>query len=158
MNEFSSPIGAFIFLMCDYDYILLDLYVFVPYRGFYFLNLICLNPFGKSPNRFSSPIGAFIFLIKKLFDMFKAGQTVFVPYRGFYFLNIHCICIQKECEKFSSPIGAFIFLIRKELANHEFCIMFSSPIGAFIFLIGCKNEQYGNTLFRFRPLSGLLFS
>ena len=59
--------------------------VFVPYRGFYFLNK------NRRYNElcefvFSSPIGAFIFLIQ----LHGANQIlilVFVPYRGFYFLN-----------------------------------------------------------------------
>ena len=61
--------------------------VFVPYRGFYFLNK------NRRYNElcefvFSSPIGAFIFLISQ--QVFEAIQTiyVFVPYRGFYFLNM----------------------------------------------------------------------
>ena len=61
-NGFSSPIGAFIFLIV-YDKMVIDYE-----RGF------------------SSPIGAFIFLIKmkKTVEQIK---NVFVPYRGFYFLN-----------------------------------------------------------------------
>ena len=63
------------------------LYVFVPYRGFYFLNnsLSCMMIYDK---------------------------PVFVPYRGFYFLNnIIVMSVQKIKILFSSPIGAFIFLI-----------------------------------------------
>ena len=61
--------------------------VFVPYRGFYFLNK------NRRYNElcefvFSSPIGAFIFLI-----------------------DIDSSLIFASCFGFSSPIGAFIFLI-----------------------------------------------
>ena len=35
---FSSPIGAFIFLIDEYDDNEIKILVFVPYRGFYFLN------------------------------------------------------------------------------------------------------------------------
>ena len=61
--------------------------VFVPYRGFYFLNK------NRRYNElcefvFSSPIGAFIFLIEKEeYVKFMYNEKVFVPYRGFYFLN-----------------------------------------------------------------------
>ena len=60
--------------------------VFVPYRGFYFLNMKC--------------------------DECPENQDfVFVPYRGFYFLNdLHEVVLVGK-GPFSSPIGAFIFLI-----------------------------------------------
>ena len=60
---FSSPIGAFIFL------------------------IEIVKMFENKLNKFSSPIGAFIFLIKaeRLYHLFLFN--VFVPYRGFYFLN-----------------------------------------------------------------------
>ena len=60
---FSSPIGAFIFLIrFTITWLQPDFNVFVPYRGFYFLNdLHEVVLVGKGP--FSSPIGAFIFLI-----------------------------------------------------------------------------------------------
>ena len=62
--------------------------VFVPYRGFYFLNK------NRRYNElcefvFSSPIGAFIFLIESL-ELTADEQSIM----------------------FSSPIGAFIFLIK----------------------------------------------
>ena len=84
--------------------------VFVPYRGFYFLNknrrynelcefvfsspigafiFLILNRFKvyKSDiDRFSSPIGAFIFLMDCI-NLYDELYSVFVPYRGFYFLN-----------------------------------------------------------------------
>ena len=61
--------------------------VFVPYRGFYFLNK------NRRYNElcefvFSSPIGAFIFLIIMMKE------------------------ISKNDLQFSSPIGAFIFLMQ----------------------------------------------
>ena len=61
---FSSPIGAFIFLIrFTITWLQPDFNVFVPYRGFYFLNdLHEVVLVGKGP--FSSPIGAFIFLMK----------------------------------------------------------------------------------------------
>ena len=60
--------------------------VFVPYRGFYFLNK------NRRYNElcefvFSSPIGAFIFLIEHSIFVSYDIDKVFVPYRGFYFLN-----------------------------------------------------------------------
>ena len=66
--------------------------VFVPYRGFYFLNK------NRRYNElcefvFSSPIGAFIFLI----DSYKSKKLKIFP--------------------FSSPIGAFIFLIENIPTN-----------------------------------------
>ena len=66
MNAFSSPIGAFIFLI-----------VVTAYENYNF-----------TEEEFSSPIGAFIFLILKKEDDKKPSAWVFVPYRGFYFLNI----------------------------------------------------------------------
>ena len=90
--------------------------VFVPYRGFYFLNK------NRRYNElcefvFSSPIGAFIFLIEV---MLFIGST----------------------PEFSSPIGAFIFLISKYENTFEINIFkFSSPIGAFIFLIELIGEE-----------------
>ena len=65
MNAFSSPIGAFIFLI-----------VVTAYENYNF-----------TEEEFSSPIGAFIFLILKKEDDKKPSAWVFVPYRGFYFLN-----------------------------------------------------------------------
>ena len=63
--------------------------VFVPYRGFYFLNRG--SSISKvSASLFSSPIGAFIFLIKAINE-----------------------CFERLWKQFSSPIGAFIFLILK---------------------------------------------
>ena len=85
-NLFSSPIGAFIFLIRRYRNCKVYVYVFVPYRGFYFLNRnLCL--WSVNSMVFSSPIGAFIFLIKASFDDSVIIASVFVPYRGFYFLN-----------------------------------------------------------------------
>ena len=71
--------------------------VFVPYRGFYFLNWYDVSLKTDSDITFSSPIGAFIFLIFTELD--KA-----VLYA-----------------KFSSPIGAFIFLMNMKwgLYNDE---------------------------------------
>ena len=60
---FSSPIGAFIFLMERY---------------------IGYDSIGSA---FSSPIGAFIFLIETILTLEKSESQIFVPYRGFYFLN-----------------------------------------------------------------------
>ena len=60
--------------------------VFVPYRGFYFLN--CFERLWKQyPNkRFSSPIGAFIFLIEIAKDTRKEEQAVsFRPLSGLLF-------------------------------------------------------------------------
>ena len=88
-NGFSSPIGAFIFLIV-YDKMVIDYE-----RGFSspigaFIFLIKSNEIFSyyDSNKFSSPIGAFIFLIvtaqRGIIDKPKG---VFVPYRGFYFLN-----------------------------------------------------------------------
>ena len=64
-DQFSSPIGAFIFL------------------------IIAKSQTKKqSMNAFSSPIGAFIFLIEEMILFVTPRTKVFVPYRGFYFLNI----------------------------------------------------------------------
>ena len=65
MNAFSSPIGAFIFLI-----------VVTAYENYNF-----------TEEEFSSPIGAFIFLILKKEDDKKPSAWVFVSHRGFYFLN-----------------------------------------------------------------------
>ena len=63
--------------------------VFVPYRGFYFLNSEIMRQFRTVKSfKFSSPIGAFIFLIKAINE-----------------------CFERLWKQFSSPIGAFIFLI-----------------------------------------------
>ena len=92
--------------------------VFVPYRGFYFLNK------NRRYNElcefvFSSPIGAFIFLM-------EAKREA-----------------QIEMVQFSSPIGAFIFLIEKNRIIKNFKgNQFSSPIGAFIFLILVLQSLY----------------
>ena len=68
-KKFSSPIGAFIFLMVSEEEI--DAYarmlVFVPYRGFYFLNWYDVSLKTDSDITFSSPIGAFIFLMVHLY-------------------------------------------------------------------------------------------
>ena len=87
-NGFSSPIGAFIFLIV-YDKMVIDYE-----RGFSspigaFIFLIKSNEIFSyyDSNKFSSPIGAFIFLIKDLCYVEYSGNQVFVPYRGFYFLN-----------------------------------------------------------------------
>ena len=61
---FSSPIGAFIFL----------------------INKI-KKVYDKMKIEFSSPIGAFIFLINDFAFDVSCNISVFVPYRGFYFLN-----------------------------------------------------------------------
>ena len=109
--------------------------VFVPYRGFYFLNK------NRRYNElcefvFSSPIGAFIFLITN-----KQYNT------------------HRLVREFSSPIGAFIFLIVQLYLHHVLAIMFSSPIGAFIFLIDDVQAVNDRVYVKgFRPLSGLLFS
>ena len=109
--------------------------VFVPYRGFYFLNAFESLPLDYFEKKFSSPIGAFIFLMvsEEEIDAY-ARMLVFVPYRGFYFLNMENNY--------------------KELNN----LLFSSPIGAFIFLIECPENQDFDSWESFRPLSGLLFS
>ena len=60
---FSSPIGAFIFLMERY---------------------IGYDSIGSA---FSSPIGAFIFLMLHHPATNIQELKIFVPYRGFYFLN-----------------------------------------------------------------------
>ena len=62
--------------------------VFVPYRGFYFLNNYIFTQEFSKEILFSSPIGAFIFLIGLNWDCINLYDgLVFVPYRGFYFLN-----------------------------------------------------------------------
>ena len=86
--------------------------VFVPYRGFYFLNKRA-RKYSVHTFLSSSPIGAFIFLIIPKRSINIDDFLVFVPYRGFYFLNRKIMKtdeLKKERE-FSSPIGAFIFLI-----------------------------------------------
>ena len=65
IKTFSSPIGAFIFLISETSS-LDEAFAIV----------------------FSSPIGAFIFLIFSLSDHLDEPIHVFVPYRGFYFLNL----------------------------------------------------------------------
>ena len=40
-----------------------EISVFVPYRGFYFLNAEQIDEYENENNPFSSPIGAFIFLM-----------------------------------------------------------------------------------------------
>ena len=95
----------------DVHYIGIVGLVFVPYRGFFFLNmennykelnnllfsspigafifLICFwTSYQNALQLFSSPIGAFIFLIKDVQCNERNWLFVFVPYRGFYFLNI----------------------------------------------------------------------
>ena len=111
-NGFSSPIGAFIFLIV-YDKMVIDYE-----RGFSspigaFIFLIKSNEIFSyyDSNKFSSPIGAFIFLIKDLCYVEYSGNQVFVPYRGFYFLNGIVLIYTMLYIQFSSPIGAFIFLI-----------------------------------------------
>ena len=86
-NGFSSPIGAFIFLIV-YDKMVIDYErgFSSPIGAFIFL-INCIDNFMKWCEEFSSPIGAFIFLIKDLCYVEYSGNQVFVPYRGFYFLN-----------------------------------------------------------------------
>ena len=117
---FSSPIGAFIFLIrFTITWLQPDFNVFVPYRGFYFLNRNCKrHEKRRTGSQFSSPIGAFIFLI----------QT---PEEE-----------KKNTFEFSSPIGAFIFLMRKYRYVLDDDVRFSSPIGAFIFLILALQSLY----------------
>ena len=108
--------------------------VFVPYRGFYFLNMKC--------------------------DECPENQDfVFVPYRGFYFLNcFERLWKQYPNKRFSSPIGAFIFLITKKDFLNLPCWQFSSPIGAFIFLIGVKVMRRFNAMFKFSsPIGAFIF-
>ena len=137
---FSSPIGAFIFLIDSEEEI--DAYarmlVFVPYRGFYFLNNYIFTQEFSKEILFSSPIGAFIFLIngKRCALHRDCWLGVFVPYRGFYFLNWYDVSLKTDSDiTFSSPIGAFIFLIGLDMSLNASNLKFSSPIGAFIFLI-----------------------
>ena len=86
--EFSSPIGAFIFLINCWVYChIKDLKVFVPYRGFYFLNAIKL-PFSYTLNLVFVPYRGFYFLNENKRILLRCRSLrVFVPYRGFYFLN-----------------------------------------------------------------------
>ena len=84
--------------------------VFVPYRGFYFLNRNCKrHEKRRTGSQFSSPIGAFIFLI------------IFVSYD-----------IDKKSYQFSSPIGAFIFLIEdnERMKPKEICFR---PLSGLLF-------------------------
>ena len=109
--------------------------VFVPYRGFYFLN----NVFSRT-------------FISAMFN-------VFVPYRGFYFLNcFERLWKQNPNKRFSSPIGAFIFLITKKDFLNLPCWQFSSPIGAFILLIGVKVMRRFNAMFKFSSPIGAFIS
>ena len=68
--SFSSPIGAFIFLIGVIHASMMSqlesVTVFVPYRGFYFLNMDICTMIVETMKLylFSSPIGAFIFLIE----------------------------------------------------------------------------------------------
>ena len=129
--------------------------VFVPYRGFYFLNME--NNYKELNNLlFSSPIGAFIFLIE--LSVSKRNSNFYFefssPIGAFIFLIDPYSEMKKEL-LFSSPIGAFIFLIdpysgmKKEL-------LFSSPIGAFIFLIPQK-AQINTRYTVFVPYRGFYF-
>ena len=86
--------------------------VFVPYRGFYFLNICNRNDFGRfGVFMFSSPIGAFIFLIILPITNVYARENIFVPYRGFYFLNRRSSkSIQFLCIPIFVPYRGFYFL------------------------------------------------
>ena len=134
-------------------------HVFVPYRGFSFLNLNLLIRWLKRRLWFSSPIGAFLFLTVY---MVHSCWAVIVP--------------------FSSPIGAFLFLTQRHLMSRsrvavfvpyrgfsflnakvkeleeKFAKMFSSPIGAFLFLTDDGIYYTDKWDCSFRPLSGLFFS
>ena len=133
--------------------------VFVPYRGFYFLNseqeaviTICKfmfsSPIGafifliwnamnvqKIKILFSSPIGAFIFLIRFTITWLQPDFNVFVPYRGFYFLNnVFSRTFISAMFNVFVPYRGFYFLNEK--------LKIFPNVG-----VPC-----------FRPLSGLLFS
>ena len=111
---FSSPIGAFIFLIKSNEiFSYYDSNKFSSPIGAFIFLINCIDKFMKWCEEFSSPIGAFIFLIKDLCYVEYSGNQVFVPYRGFYFLNVFqkLEFYLKTMIKFSSPIGAFIFLI-----------------------------------------------
>ena len=85
---FSSPIGAFIFLIKSNEiFSYYDSNKFSSPIGAFIFLINCIDNFMKWCEEFSSPIGAFIFLIKDLCYVEYSGNQVFVPYRGFYFLN-----------------------------------------------------------------------
>ena len=91
--------------------------VFVPYRGFSFLNECRLKVVQYREGRFSSPIGAFLFLTLNRRTDRKLYLIVFVPYRGFSFLNTTMNKLTIAERRFSSPIGAFLFLTYDEDVN-----------------------------------------
>ena len=82
---FSSPIGAFIFLMERY---------------------IGYDSIGSA---FSSPIGAFIFLMLHHPATNMQELKIFVPYRGFYFLNRNNFDIGKIRVADFRPLSGLLF-------------------------------------------------
>ena len=82
---FSSPIGAFIFLIRDV-----------------YEQLDFLTPF-------SSPIGAFIFLMLHHPATNIQELKIFVPYRGFYFLNRNNFDIGKIRVADFRPLSGLLF-------------------------------------------------
>ena len=59
--------------------------VFVPYRGFYFLNNYIFTQEFSKEILFSSPIGAFIFLIVKYQNLQQNNSFCFRPLSGLLF-------------------------------------------------------------------------
>ena len=59
--------------------------VFVPYRGFYFLNAEYVLRNERREQRFSSPIGAFIFLIVEDGNYIIYSDCGFRPLSGLLF-------------------------------------------------------------------------
>ena len=106
--------------------------VFVPYRGFYFLNCRIYEDL-YNLNGFSSPIGAFIFLI-------RSGSR-----------------IQHHSKWFSSPIGAFIFLIHTAITHHVYTFLVFVPYRGFYFLNSSSCFQKEKQLPVFVPYRGFYF-
>ena len=133
--RFSSPIGAFIFLInIQALYLKIRSKVFVPYRGFYFLNTV-----------------------KRMQDINQV--SVFVPYRGFYFLNLYGTSYYKKSGPVFVPYRGFYFLNNCEKSNKKAineCVFV--PYRGFYFLNRRNDFVCNATNKSFRPLSGLLFS
>ena len=108
--RFSSPIGAFIFLInIQALYLKIRSKVFVPYRGFYFLNTVKRMQDINQVSVFV-PYRGFYFLNNCEKSNKKAiNECVFVPYRGFYFLNRRNDFVCNATNKSFRPLSGLLF-------------------------------------------------
>ena len=128
IHSFSSPRGDFIILTKYYIDVTNNELVFVPSRGFHYINL------NKNFNetilkQFSSPRGDFIILTIICLNITCTQRTVFVPSRGFHYINYPKFNMDKNYALFSSPRGDFIILTYNIENNQIYEISFRPLAG-----------------------------